>query len=59
MITRKRKGAETRKEAVRRQFRENADRINPSPAAQLLDGHGRPRKRRRRIILNPLPMKAD
>ena len=44
MLTTKRKPAETRKQAVRRQFRENAERLNPSPFVQVFDAHGRPRK---------------
>ncbi len=50
MITKKRKGAETRREAVRRQFREAMEAQTPNPAVQVLDGHGRPRKRRRRVL---------
>lgn len=44
MLTKKRKGAETRRDAVRRQFRENALRLNPSPVVQVYDAHGRPRR---------------
>jgi hypothetical protein len=40
----KRKGAETRKEAVRRQFREHALRLAPSPAITVYDSRGRPRR---------------
>jgi hypothetical protein len=42
---RKRKPAETRKEAVRRQFREHAMRLVPNPAVQVFDAHGRPRRK--------------
>jgi hypothetical protein len=44
MMTKKRKSAETRRAAVRRQFREQAMRLNPSPFVQVFDAHGRPRK---------------
>jgi hypothetical protein len=44
MLTTKRKSSETRTEKVRRQFRENAARQNPSPFVQTFDAHGRPRK---------------
>ncbi|WP_181176221.1 hypothetical protein [Mesorhizobium sp. B2-3-4] len=47
MITSKRKPAETRKEAVRRQFREQAERLNPSPFVQILNSRGLPRKQPR------------
>lgn len=51
MITKKRKGAETRRDAVRRQFREAMETQSPNPGVQILDSHGRPRKRRRRILV--------
>lgn len=57
MITKRRKGAETRRDAVRRQFREQADRESPEPSVRVLDGHGRPRQRPRKLIV-PLPAKA-
>lgn len=47
MITKRHKAAETRKEKVRRQFREHAERLNPSPFVQVYDAHGRPRNRPR------------
>lgn len=50
MITHKPKPM-SRRDAVRKQFRENALRQNPSPYVQVKDSYGRPRKRE-------LPQKA-
>lgn len=47
MIGKTRKPAETRKDAVRRQFREQAERLNPNPAIVPRDAHGRPRRKPR------------
>lgn len=47
MIVKTRKAADSRKEAVRRQFRENAVRQNPTPFVQVYDAHGRPRRKPR------------
>jgi hypothetical protein len=51
MITSKRKPAETRKEAVRRQFREHSERLNPSPFIQVLNSRGLPKKPARHTSL--------
>ncbi len=48
MIGKKRKPAETRRDMVRRKFREHALRLTPSPFVQMFDGRGRPRERRTR-----------
>jgi hypothetical protein len=45
MIKTRRKPAETRKEIVRRQYREHAERLAPNPGVTVFDGHGRPRRK--------------
>jgi hypothetical protein len=45
MIQSKRKPKETRKETVRRQFREQALRLAPNPGVVPLDGRGLPRRK--------------
>lgn len=40
----KKKNEEKSGNRLRQSYRENADRLNPNPAVQVLDSHGRPRE---------------